>query len=124
MSNPIASKSGSRHSLGISAAMATLLGLAAAFGAAACCALPLLFAALGLETAWIGALALFAAPYRSVFLAAGALGLAGGALFLWRARRATVCSPDNACINPAAYWLTFSTLLIGSTLLYFGYMYV
>jgi len=44
-------------------------GLAAAFGAASCCALPLLFGSLGLGTAWLVTVAWFAAPHRLALLA-------------------------------------------------------
>ena len=39
-------------------------GLTAAFGAASCCALPLLLGSLGLGSAWLVTVAWFAAPHR------------------------------------------------------------
>jgi mercuric ion transport protein len=60
---------------------ATLLaasGLAAAFGAASCCALPMLLGSLGIASAWLGGLALFAGPYRPMLLAAAVVSLVGG----------------------------------------------
>jgi hypothetical protein len=44
-------------------------GLAAAFGAASCCALPLLLGSLGLGSAWLVTVAWFAAPHRLALLA-------------------------------------------------------
>jgi mercuric ion transport protein len=41
-------------------------GLVSAFGAASCCAIPLLLGSLGLASAWLGSLALLAGPYRPV----------------------------------------------------------
>lgn len=124
MSDVIAAKPSTKTRAGISATAATLAGLAAAFGAAACCALPLLFATIGLGTVWIGTVGLLAAPYRSAFLVLGAIGLMGGSLSLWRARRAAICSSGTICINPVLLWLTLSGLLAGATLLYLGYIYV
>jgi mercuric ion transport protein len=48
------------------AALLTLGGLAAAFGLASCCALPLLLTTLGLGTAWLSVVAVMAAPHRGV----------------------------------------------------------
>ena len=44
-------------------------GLAAAFGAASCCALPALLGSFGLGSAWLGSLAVAAGPHRAVLLA-------------------------------------------------------
>ncbi len=65
-------------------ALLTLGGLAAAFGVAACCALPLLLVSLGLGSAWLGGIASLSAPFRSLLLVFAALALAGGAFLLWR----------------------------------------
>ena len=50
---------------------ATLLaagGIAAAFGAASCCALPMLLGSFGLGSAWLIAVAWLAAPHRLALL--------------------------------------------------------
>ncbi|MBN8907782.1 MAG: hypothetical protein J0H99_14365, partial [Rhodospirillales bacterium] len=62
----------------------------AAFGVASCCALPFLLATLGLGTAWLGGIALLAAPHRLFLLAASALCLVAGAVLLWRQRGAAI----------------------------------
>jgi mercuric ion transport protein len=46
------------------AALLTFGGLAAAFGLASCCALPLLLTTLGLGTAWLSGIALIASYRR------------------------------------------------------------
>ena len=103
----------------------TVAGLAAAFGVAACCALPLLLISLGLSTAWLGVVASFAEPNREVLLVFAALALAGGAFFLWRQQRhAARCGPDGDCTPPAVRVLTLVGLLIGVVLLIAGYLYV
>ncbi len=101
----------------------TLAGLAAAFGVASCCALPLLLATLGLGTAWLGGVALLTAPHRPILLVAAALCLAGAAVLLWRQRRAAVCAPGAVCARPAVRHLTLAGLLLGLALLTFGYAY-
>jgi len=60
---------------------ATLLaagGLVSAFGAASCCALPVLLGSFGLASAWLGSLALLAGPHRPALLAAAVICLVAG----------------------------------------------
>jgi mercuric ion transport protein len=105
-------------------ALLTLGGLAAAFGVAACCALPLLMISLGLGTAWLGGIASLAAPIRSLLLMFAALALAGGAILLWRQQRhATTCGPNGVCTPPAVRLLTLVGLIVGVVLLIAGYLY-
>ena len=102
----------------------TVAGLVAAFGVAACCALPLLLISLGLSTAWLGAVASFAEPNRDLLLVFAALALAGGAFSLWRQQRhAARCSPGGVCTPPAVRVLTVVGLLVGVALLIAGYLY-
>jgi mercuric ion transport protein len=105
------------------AALSTLGGLAAAFGAASCCGLPLLLASLGLGSAWLGGLAAFAAPNRVMLLTLGAIGLTVGGLLLWRASRASACAPDSLCAKPAFRGGMIAGLLSGAGLLYLGVAY-
>jgi mercuric ion transport protein len=103
----------------------TVGGLAAAFGVASCCALPLLLATVGVGTAWLGGVALLAGPHRGVLLAIGALCLAGGAALLWRQQRmAATCGPGGVCTPPIVRALTLLGLLAGAALLWAGYAYV
>ena len=105
-------------------ALLTLGGLAAAFGVAACCALPLLLISLGLSIAWLGGIASVAAPIRSLLLVFAALALAGGAILLWRQQRhATTCGPNGVCTPPVVRALTLVGLIVGVVLLIAGYLY-
>jgi mercuric ion transport protein len=102
----------------------TLGGIAAAFGVASCCALPLLLTTIGVSAAWLGGVALLAAPHRGVLLTVGVLCLAGGAMLLWRQHRtAAICGPNGACMPLAVRLLTLVGLLIGAGLLWAGYTY-
>src|SRR5258708_33295435 len=58
---------------GAGAAALTLGGLAAAFGAASCCALPILLSGAGLGTAWLGGVAELSAPLRLPVLSVSAV---------------------------------------------------
>ena len=105
-------------------ALLTFGGLAAAFGVAACCALPLLMISLGLGTAWLGGIASVAAPIRSLLLVFAALALAGGAALLWRQQRhAATCGPNGVCTPPAVRLVTLVGLIVGLVLLIAGYLY-
>lgn len=108
----------------IGAALLAAGGLAAAFGVASCCALPMLLGPLGLGGAWLFGLAFLAAPHRAVLLTAAAACLAGGAFLLWRQRQAAVvCASGTECSRPAVRRLTAVGLALGAVLLVLGYSY-
>ncbi|WP_428392672.1 mercuric transporter MerT family protein [Lichenicoccus sp.] len=109
---------------GAAPALLTLGGIAAAFGVASCCALPFLLATAGLSTAWLGGIALFAAPHRPLLLAAAVLCFTIAAVLLWRQRKAAACSPGAICARPAARAATAVGLLLGLALLTLGYAFV
>jgi mercuric ion transport protein len=107
------------------AVLLTTTGIVAAFGAASCCALPMLLGTLGLGSAWLFGLSLLAGPHRTVLLAAAAACLAGGTVLLWRQRAAAACEPGSACsANPALRHLVPAGLAVGIVLLVLGYAYV
>jgi mercuric ion transport protein len=106
---------------------ATLLaasGLAAAFGAASCCALPMLLGSLGIASAWLGGLALLAGPYRPMLLASAVVSLVGGGLLLWRRRAAVACAPGVVCGRPPVITaLLAGALSVGAVLTVFGFIF-
>lgn len=98
-------------------------GLAAAFGAASCCGLPLLLGSLGLSSAWLVTVAWIAAPHRLALLVAAVVCLMGaGGLFVWRRRLAT-CTPGTACGRPATTALLVCVVSLGAGLAVLGYLY-
>jgi mercuric ion transport protein len=95
-------------------------GLAAAFGAASCCALPLLLGSLGLGSAWLVTVAWFAAPYRLALLAVAIICLvSGGVVLLWRRSRMAACAPGTACGSPVITAL----VSLGAVLVVLGFMF-
>lgn len=116
--------SSGRGATGSGVVLLTLGGLAAAFGAASCCALPMLLGGLGAGGLWLGAVAAFAEPHRTLLLSTAAVCLAGAAALFWRQSRPGVCSPDAICARPAFRALTLLGLAGGAVLLYLGYVYV
>ena len=98
-------------------------GLAAAFGAASCCALPVLLGSFGLGSAWLAGVAWLAAPYQVALLIAAVVCLAsGGAAFLWH-RRVAACAPGAVCRRPMTTAFLTCTLVVGAVLVVLGYLY-
>ena len=105
------------------ATILTLGGIGAAFGVASCCGLPFMLASLGISSAWLTGIALFAAPHRSALLLSGAICLAAGALLLWRRRPAAACAPGAFFSRPAVRGAIAVGLLLGLGLLTVGFLY-
>jgi mercuric ion transport protein len=105
---------------------ATLLaagGLTAAFGAASCCALPLLLGSLGIATAWLGGIALLAGPYRPTLLATALVSFVSGGLLLWRRHAIVACAPGVACGRPVITALLTGALSLGAVLTVLGFVF-
>ncbi len=100
----------------------TVGGLGAAFGAAACCALPILLGSLGVGTAWLFGIARIAAPHRLALLGVAAALLAGGAWALWNQSRKS-CAVDGWCARPGVRWFTSAGIMLGLVLTLLGYHY-
>ena len=97
-------------------------GLAAAFGAASCCAIPMLLGSLGLGSAWLAGVAIVAAPHRIALITATVVCLVGaGAVLAWY-RRALTSARVSACRNPAITPLIIGLLSLGATLAIAGYL--
>lgn len=107
----------------VSVLMLTAGGLAAAFGAASCCALPLLLGSVGLSSAWLFAVAWFAAPHRIALLSVAVVCLLGaGGMLVWR-RRAIACVPGALCGRLAITALLVAGLSLGAVLTVAGFLY-
>ena len=113
----------SQGAAGSGAVFLTATGLVTAFGAAACCGLPIVLAGLGLGSAWLIAPASLAFPYLTVLLVIAPLVLAGGAVLLWKQSSAT-CTSRALCAYPAVRIATLLCLLLGTALVYLGYAYL
>ena len=98
-------------------------GLLAGLATASCCALPILLGTLGLGSAGLFRLAVFAAPHRPALLVIGAAAIATAAMLLWR-QKTEVCEPGALCAKPAVRITTAIGLVIGVVLLIAGYIYV
>lgn len=108
-----------------SAMLLTVGGITSAFGVAACCALPILFATAGIGTAWLTGIATISSPHRSALMMVSSISLLASAVLLWRIQQnARRCGNDVVC---TPIWLRLGLLvgvLIGAGLLFAGYLYV
>ena len=107
------------------AALLTLSGIGAAFGVAACCALPIMLATVGIGTAWLAGIASVTAPHRDIWIAISALSLLISAFMLWRVHQNAVRCGGVAVSSPR--WLRIALaagLLAGTALLVAGILYV
>jgi mercuric ion transport protein len=101
-----------------------LAGLGAAFAVASCCALPLILSALGIGSAGLVGLALWAAPHRTFLLISGAAFLGGAAVLLWRQRPTiTTCTSDGIYSRAGVRAATTVGIATGFVLLVLGYLY-
>lgn len=108
-----------------SAVVLTVGGMASAFGVAACCALPILFATAGIGTAWLTGIATLSAPYRSALMIISLMSLLVSAALLWRIQQsAEQCGNDTVCTPKWLRLCLLAGLLIGAFLLAAGYLYV
>ena len=98
-------------------------GLTAAFGAASCCALPMLLGSLGISGAWLFGVAVLAAPRRLALIGAAVLCLVGAGITMALRRRAIACAPGAVCGHRAIAPLVISLTIIGTALAVAGYLY-
>jgi mercuric ion transport protein len=93
------------------AALGTLASAGALFSAAACCVLPLAFAAAGLGAGGLAAVV----PYHWPLTIGAALAVGAGWLFYWRKRR--TCAADASCVaapSRSTLWmLVLATAFVG-----------
>src|SRR5215469_8772729 len=94
------------------ALLLTIGGVATAFGAASCCALPVLLSSLGVGSAWLVAVAWIAAPHRVALV----LLIGGGAILAWHRHAVATCGPGVACGNRAVTPLVIVFLMLGGAL--------
>lgn len=109
---------------GTGVALLAVGGATAAFGAATCCALPVVLGSLGLGSAWLFWLQTLAGPHRTFFLAMGTICLAGAtALLVRQGLVASACASRTACKpNSPLRSLTGAGLALGSALLVLAYL--
>lgn len=109
----------SRQATGITALAAG--GLASAFAVASCCALPIIFAALGLGAFWFAPVGAAAMPYDGPLTALAAAGLLLSVVFVVRTSR--TCAPGDLCGRPVFRWSIIGMALAGALLLVLSWIF-
>jgi len=92
-------------------------GVAAAFGAASCCAIPMLLGGIGLSGLGSALFIPALGPFESYLLAAALICLVAGGALLWRRQ---IC---GSCGTRTTTTLTLVGLVLGAALLALGYSY-
>lgn len=96
-------------------------GLAAAFGLAACCALPIILTGIGLGTAWLAWPSSVADPLRIYLTPLAAISLAGAAFLVLR--NPASCAPGDLCARPVTRVILGLLVIVGAILLYLSTQY-
>lgn len=105
----------------LGAAALASAGLAASFGLAACCALPIILTGIGVATAWLAWPSSVADPLRVYLTPLAAIALIGAAFLILR--NPANCAPNDLCAKPLARLLLGGFVLVGAVLLYLSTQY-
>jgi mercuric ion transport protein len=96
-------------------------GVAAAFALAACCAVPLFLATLGISANWLVPLVSATTPYTELLTGFAVVALAASVFIVLRAKR--TCQPGDLCARPAFRWSVIVAAAIGAVLLVLSKIY-
>ena len=96
-------------------------GFASAFAVASCCALPIIFAALGLGAFWFAPVGAAAMPYDGPLTALAVAGLLLSVIFVLRASR--TCAPGDWCSRPWFRRSIIGVALAGALLLVLSWIF-
>ena len=105
------------------AVLLALGSVAAAIGAASCCALPMILAGFGVSSTWLFGIAILSAPHRLALVAAAAVCLVGAGIMLALRSRAIAGAPGCACGHRGVVPLVIILAICGAGLAVAGYLY-
>jgi mercuric ion transport protein len=96
-------------------------GIGAAFALAACCAVPVLLASLGIGAAWLAPIVSASQPHAEALTGVSAIALLGSVGVVARAPKH--CEPNATCTRPWFRWAVIAAALIGAVLLLLSKVY-
>jgi len=96
-------------------------GIAAAFGLAACCALPFFLAGAGLGAGWLAPVVSVSQPHAEWLTAVSLAALSGSVIIVWRAPKH--CQPGSLCARAAFRWAITVAAVTGAILLVLSKIY-
>jgi mercuric ion transport protein len=96
-------------------------GIAAAFGLAACCAIPFLLAGVGIGAGWLAPVVSATQPHADLLTAFSLAALVGSVAIVWRAPKH--CRSDSLCARFVFRWTVTGAAAIGAILLVLSKIY-
>lgn len=96
-------------------------GMVAAFSLAACCAIPIFLAALGIGASWLVPVVSATTPYTELLTGFSLAALGGSVVLVVRAGRN--CEPGDLCARPVLRWSVIVAAAIGAVLLVLSKIY-
>lgn len=96
-------------------------GIVSAFCLAACCAIPILLAGIGIGSGWLGPVVSASQPYATILTIFSGLALVASVVIVWRAPKH--CQPGSLCARPWFRWTVTVAAVIGAILLILSKIY-
>ena len=96
-------------------------GIGAAFALAACCAVPLLLASLGIGAVWLAPVVSASQPHAAALTGASAIALLGSVCIV--ARAPNHCKPNTTCSRSWFRWTVITAAFVGAVLLVLSKVY-
>ena len=96
-------------------------GIVSAFCLAACCAIPILLAGVGIGADWLMPVVSASQPYATILTVFSALALVASVVIVWRAPKH--CEPGSLCARPWFRWSVTGAAVIGAILLALSKIY-
>ena len=96
-------------------------GVASAFSLAACCAIPLFLAGVGIGSAWLAPIVSVSQPHTGVLTAFSLVTLIGSVALVWRGSGS--CEPGSLRARPFFKWAITGAAVVGLVLLALSKIY-
>ena len=96
-------------------------GIASAFSLAACCAIPLFLAGVGVGSAWLAPIVSVSQPHAGVLTAFSLVTLIGSVALVWRASGS--CEPGSLRARRSFKWVITGAAAVGLALLALSKIY-
>ena len=96
-------------------------GIVSAFCLAACCAIPILLASVGIGAGWLMPVVSASQPYTTILTVFSAFALVASVVIVWRAPKH--CEPGSLCARSWFCWTVTGAAVVGAILLVLSKMY-
>jgi len=96
-------------------------GIVSAFALAACCAIPILLAGIGISADWLAPVVMASQPHATLLTIVSLVALAGSVITVWWAPKH--CRPGAVCARPGFRWTLTGAAVVGAILLILSKVY-